>query len=121
MDPKWPWCVGAIDSIHLSDDLPLTATMAGGKLEGGASMQKWETLKEAAVRTHYQPHTFENWKTIGKLPFPIYVNNLVKPEEVDAWVESTQKKPQGHKIEKTTVDTITRQPSVEKYSIERYA
>ena len=51
---------------------------------------KWETLKQAAERTGRSYQTFKNWKSQKKLPFPVYGSDpsLVKPHEVDAWLES---------------------------------
>jgi hypothetical protein len=61
---------------------------------------RWETLKSAALRTGYVHQTFKKWKCQGKLPFAVYVNNLVKPQEVDAWVENTRIAPCRKDVEK---------------------
>jgi len=63
-------------------------------------VMQWETLQEAAKRTGYAYQTFKKWKCLGKLPFAVYVNNLVKPHEVDAWVESTRIAPCESDIER---------------------
>lgn len=60
---------------------------------GASAIGHWETLAMAAKRTGYAYQTFKKWKCLRKLPFPVYVNNLVNPQEVDAWVESTRLAP----------------------------
>jgi hypothetical protein len=55
--------------------------------------EQWETLQAAARRTGYAYQTFKNWKSQRKLPFPVYSNNLVRPQEVDQWIESTKLEP----------------------------
>jgi hypothetical protein len=65
-----------------------------------AAPAQWESLALAAKRTSYAYQTFKKWKCLGKLPFPVYINNLVKPQEVDAWVESTRIAPCPPDIER---------------------
>ena len=55
--------------------------------------EQWETLQAAASRTGYAYQTFKNWKSQRKLPFPVYKNSLVRPQEVDRWIESSKLEP----------------------------
>lgn len=64
---------------------------------------RWETLQSAAERTGYAYQTFKNWKSQRKLPFPVYVNNLVKPDEVDEWIASTKQEHCLSSFERTKI------------------
>lgn len=66
-------------------------------------VEQWESLRTAAERAGFAYQTFKNWKSQGKLPFPVYVNNLVKPQEIDAWIESTKIRPCELRLERSTI------------------
>ena len=80
---------------------PLTSN--GHFIDKPIAAEQWESLQSAATRAGYAYQTFKNWKSRRKLPFPIYINNLVRPREVDQWIESTKQVPCDPSVERLTI------------------
>jgi hypothetical protein len=85
---------------------PKASNFNGGPGTDQPAGERWETLKDAAERVNYSYQTFKNWKCQGRLPFPVYRNNLVRPTEVDAWIASERISPCLSSVGKVKIEAL---------------